>query len=1107
MAIPYVKYDWAMEKVQMLPTTGARAMKVFRIEDCDFIAVPQLASDIPDEIPNMTRGNSNVPTIVYKHDGSNWEEFQRLPSPGGEGAEAFEIDGQHFLAIASLRSGNGSSAYQYSISSNIYKFSNGSFELFQAIPTFAAKNWHFFSIHGRHFLALGQGAIVEPEAMPKEVPPSKIFEWDGSQFVDFQTVPSKWGYSWTTFVLEDSFFLAYADHITPSTIYRWSGTGFTAHQELQGVGGRAFCFFTDDKDSYLAFARLTGQTELFRWENSRFQSHQILSGAGGREFALLQEKGQTLLFQINFISGTRDAPTTALQSFIFQLQDGRLVLSESFGTCGATDAAIIRVNGATYLGVSESLAPNASFSTKSCIYKLSSKSKERIDTTHKTYQNPDMLELFHAYTSNPNSCGASLTKLTMSQKSSEPLLVATSTTLALFPGDGRKPAYMPFRFGSRGFEEMAGVSHLGPAMASIVKMRTMDSNSEWRIEAQRMLTATKNARGANSVSLWTDKIQVEAYQGREQKIAAMLDYACALTSRFLETILHDETKCTPKYLQEAYLEGTDGSLGAVLPFNLVMLATFYLTAMEITCRLTRWLHQQRIDWARVEVLVCGKQGRPTSGVVWTANSVCQMILGASDNKLSLERMYIAPHAPVFTISDLDDADTMRRFEESMRFLWCYTRAISELGSVMFDGYPCYSADGYEQPVLTAATKTLQEMPKIQNMTDIYTMITRLRILMEDPRQLLSGCLADLAVQELQRTNTNPQEVLVPGLSGFDYPVGLEDSLLSRPSWSDLKYRDTNARMQHTIHGGELDEQVSNPASRPFTPSYSFLPVSRSGKLAYWTSSVISSPEEQESSPILWLHGLPLSSVSWLPQYNHFKTSTRRQIFVDLRGYGKSSKLPQPASVEDYSVTELYVSDVVELLRHLRVPKAVFIGFASAGHLALRIAAQHSHLVDKLIVLNGSPKFRSSSDWPHGFSTNTIDKFLAPGPLDGRQASIETLTSRVLDPSLVFADISTAKAAETSSLMRQQSLEAGTESLLGFFNNISFDDDRNLLSLIRAPTLIISGCKGKEVSSAVAEYLHRQIDGSKLVELAGGDHFLGLTRPELVNWAIEDFLSF
>jgi non-heme chloroperoxidase len=43
-------------------------------------------------------------------------------------------------------------------------------------------------------------------------------------------------------------------------------------------------------------------------------------------------------------------------------------------------------------------------------------------------------------------------------------------------------------------------------------------------------------------------------------------------------------------------------------------------------------------------------------------------------------------------------------------------------------------------------------------------------------------------------------------------------------------------------------------------------------------------------PVVWLHGLPLDSRSWSAQRAHFDPLARN-IFVDLRGYGASSRLP------------------------------------------------------------------------------------------------------------------------------------------------------------------------------------------------------------------------
>jgi hypothetical protein len=389
------------------------------------------------------------------------------------------------------------------------------------------------------------------------------------------------------------------------------------------------------------------------------------------------------------------------------------------------------------------------------------------------FQSPELVSLYETYTAGPTSIGANLTKMTVKAGADDPLIVATGADMAIFPGGGRPPAVQSFRLSTRGFKELAGISHLGPALATIVNMHALEpTNDAWRKDAEGLTTATQVARKANSPSLWRDQIAVEAYRGREDAIAAMVDYACAITLRYLEAVLADETKLTPDFLRQEYLEAKRDALGATVPFNAVMIASFFLVALDTSYRVMAWFKEQSIDWSRTMVLVAGQQGRPTAGVTWTTNSVCQLILGASNQKLSLERMYIAPHAKSFTVKDPGDLDAVRAVEQPLRSLWFYTRAISNLAPTMFEGYPRYAPGSYVPPVIGKDTKELSEMPRILGPDDMLTMTTRLRLVIEDPRQLLSGCVTDYAVEQLRLNGNNPFTVVVPGLDHYAYPTGL-----------------------------------------------------------------------------------------------------------------------------------------------------------------------------------------------------------------------------------------------------------------------------------------------------------------------------------------------
>ena len=352
---------------QRLPTSGARAVAPFELDGSLYLAIPQLAEDVPGQKPYMNAGNSDIDMIVYRWEGGQFHEAERLPVPGGEDAVSFHIGAERFLATASVRTGSG--PYDLNASSKIYRRRDGAWVPFQEIPTFAAKQWHYFTFDGRHFLALAQGVTV-PGAEARHPRQSCIFEWDGTGFVEFQTLEGGWGYNWDYFELAGERFLAYADHTSVSSLYRWNGERFAVFQNFAEQGGRAFLFFEADRNAWLAFANIAGESFLYRWDGSQFVTHQSLGGPGGREFELIHTDSTLHLVRICFIEGTPAAPKTDLMSQIFRWEQGRFVRIHEFATFGGTDAAAFEADGERFLAVSNSLTPDIRFRQDTVIYRL-----------------------------------------------------------------------------------------------------------------------------------------------------------------------------------------------------------------------------------------------------------------------------------------------------------------------------------------------------------------------------------------------------------------------------------------------------------------------------------------------------------------------------------------------------------------------------------------------------------------------------------------------------------------------------------------------------------------------------------------------------------------
>ncbi|HEX4288930.1 MAG TPA: DUF5624 domain-containing protein, partial [Trebonia sp.] len=352
----------------------------------------------------------------------------------------------------------------------------------------------------------------------------------------------------------------------------------------------------------------------------------------------------------------------------------------------------------------------------------------------------------------------------------------TSTDLALYPGDGVAPVIEPYRLTTRGFKELAAISHLGPALATLARLRELASENGrddggWRADAARLLDAAKAARAASTTPLWRDQIAVRAFAGREESIAAMVDYSCLLTERFLQRALDDPAYLTMAAVRRDHLAGPAAHGDLPVPFNKVMIATFYLTGMDIAHRLITWLDAAGIDWERAMVIFAGQSGRPTAGVTQESHSIAGVVRAVSRGRLATERVFMAPHAPVFPPYDPAKADGShaRAMEPGYRRLWAGLRATSELAGGMFEGYPRFAALSAERFTIGPGTASVHAKPAMKGPGDWLALVTRLRVVMEDPTQLLSGAVTDYASSELVAHANDPSAVTVPGLDGEPYP--------------------------------------------------------------------------------------------------------------------------------------------------------------------------------------------------------------------------------------------------------------------------------------------------------------------------------------------------
>jgi len=121
-------------------------------------------------------------------------------------------------------------------------------------------------------------------------------------------------------------------------------------------------------------------------------------------------------------------------------------------------------------------------------------------------ESPELVALFTTYTASPDSIGAHLAPAAVRAAEHDPLLVVTGTDPVLYPGGGAAPAIEPYRLATRGFKELASISHLGPAVATLATLRELAGDGPGDDTGDgRGQPAIPNERGDDRLLLRTDR--------------------------------------------------------------------------------------------------------------------------------------------------------------------------------------------------------------------------------------------------------------------------------------------------------------------------------------------------------------------------------------------------------------------------------------------------------------------------------------------------------------------------------------------------------------------------------------------------------------------------
>ena len=107
----------------------------------------------------------------------------------------------------------------------------------------------------------------------------------------------------------------------------------------------------------------------------------------------------------------------------------------------------------------------------------------------------------------------------------------------------------------------------------------------------------------------------------------------------------------------------------------------------------------------------------------------------------------------------------------------------------------------------------------------------------------------------------------------------------------------------------------------------------------------------DKPPVVLCHGWPELAFSWRHQIKALAEAGIRVIAPDQRGYGATDR---PEAVEDYDLEHL-TGDLVGLLDHLKIDKAIFVGHDWGGFVVWQMPLRHPIRVAGVVGVN-TPHF-------------------------------------------------------------------------------------------------------------------------------------------------------
>jgi pimeloyl-ACP methyl ester carboxylesterase len=240
----------------------------------------------------------------------------------------------------------------------------------------------------------------------------------------------------------------------------------------------------------------------------------------------------------------------------------------------------------------------------------------------------------------------------------------------------------------------------------------------------------------------------------------------------------------------------------------------------------------------------------------------------------------------------------------------------------------------------------------------------------------------------------------------------------------------------------------------------------------------------EGPPLVLVHGATVDGRMWQPQLAGLKDEFT-VVAWDEPGAGRSSDVPADFGLPDYAHC------LAALIEEIALGPAHVAGLSWGGTLVLELYRHHPELVASLILID------TYAGWKGSLREEDVR-----ARVEGVRRVLAAEPER-FDPTPpgLFAG---ATPTEFVPLMAEMAAVARRETVRLETGLMAEADQRDLLPLITAPTLLIWGELDVRSPLRVAREFEHAIPDTKLVVIPEAGHVSNLEQPEQFNEAVREF---